>query len=361
MKQKSLKIIFISPKRYSFYPLDYQDRGLGGTESMLVLLSEALAKRGHQVEVYNCCYKPGIYNGVNWKPLWSFFPKKKVDITISLRLLETFKDYNINSKLRAVWIHDESLKGATKFDQEKKVNLWIFVSNTQKDFILKSETVDNKNIFVTRNAFDANIYCKLKNIKKVSGQAIYCSAPDRGLSLLLDFWPSIKKEIPWAKLIVTSSFALWGNTDSEYDLFFKNLYQKVTKLKDVFLLKRCSKKELSILQAESELMLYPTIFNEMFCISALECLSVGTPIISTSKAAIKERIINGVNGYLISGSANSFLYKQKFIKQTVKLFKNNSLRKSFSNQAINLTTSLNFDNLALDWEKEIIKRLKKVH
>lgn len=359
MKKNVLKIVFISPKRYSFYPPDYTDRGLGGTESMLVLLSEALVRRGHKVDVYNCCYKPGIYNGVNWQPLWSFSSKKKVDITISLRLLETFDDYKIESPLRAVWIHDESLRGAEEKDKSGKVNMWIFVSKTQKDFILKKDKIDKKNFFITRNAFDSEIYDKLKSIEKNPGQAIYCSAPDRGLSFLLDYWPVIKKEVPWAKLYITGSFALWGNSDEENDRFFKEMYQKTKKLKDVVLLKRCDKNKLARLQSESQLMLYPTIFNEMFCISALECLCVGTPIVSSSLAAMKERIVNKKDGYLISGNPNSNSYKKEFIVKTIELFKNDKLRNEFSKQASKLTKSLNFDKLALEWEKEIVKRLKR--
>lgn len=360
MASRKLKIAFISPKRYAFYPLDYLGRGLGGAESMLVLLAEALYKRGHKVEVYNCCFKPGLYNGVAWKSIWSFSENKKFDIVVSLRLLETFNDFKINSPLRALWIHDESLLGATEMDMLGKINMWISISETQKQFIEKKEHIKDKNWFVTRNAFDENIYNeKLRTIKKIHGQAIYCSAPDRGLTQLLNCWPEIKKNVPWAKLIITGSFALWGNTDEENDRFFEEIYDKLGKLKDVSLLKRYSKKNLAEAQAQSQIMLYPTIFNEMFCISALECMSVGTPIVSTRKAAMEERIKHNKTGYLVAGNPFTKRYQDNFIASVVELFKNDKVRYIFSSNSIQLTKDLNFANLAIEWEEEILNRLNR--
>lgn len=146
---KKLSIAFVYPKRYSFYPPDYLGRGLGGTESTLVLLAKALAKLDHNVEVYNCCFKDGIYDGVSWKSLWTFDQDKKFDAVISLRLLETFKEYKFNSAIKAVWIQDEALQGASRLDKNGDVNLWISVSDTQKKFIEKKEVIKPENWFET--------------------------------------------------------------------------------------------------------------------------------------------------------------------------------------------------------------------
>ncbi len=243
---KKLKIAFINTKRYSFYPPDYLNRGLGGTESSLVLISEALAKRGHIVDVYNCCFKEGLYNNVYWKQLWKFDETKKYDVIISLRFLEIFKEYKFNSPIKAVWVHDESLQGATLLDRKGDVNMWISVSNTQKKFIEKKESIKKNNWFVTRNAFDEKLYNnKLRKIKKKKNQIIYCSAPDRGLKYLLNFWPEIKQKIPDAKLIVTGSYALWGTSDEENARIFQDIYKKASYLKDVSILQRLSKNKLA--------------------------------------------------------------------------------------------------------------------
>ncbi len=53
-------IQFYYPKRLSFCPLDYETPKLGGSEASLVLVTKALAERGHKVEVYNACWQPNL-------------------------------------------------------------------------------------------------------------------------------------------------------------------------------------------------------------------------------------------------------------------------------------------------------------
>jgi glycosyltransferase involved in cell wall biosynthesis len=353
--KKKLKIAFISPKRYSFYPPDYENRGLGGTESMLVLLTKALVRRGHEVYVYNCCFKPGIYDGVKWKSLWSF-SDNNFDVVISLRLLETFTEFNIKSKLRGVWIHDDSLHGASKLDSDNIVNLWISVSETQKELIEKSEVIKKDNWFVTRNAYDKDLYSSFE-IKKKLGQLIYCSAPDRGLKYILKYWKDIKDNNPMASLHVTGSFALWGNSDEENNRFFTDLYKLESELKDVYFYKRLSKKELVKLQTESQLMVYPTIFDEMYCISALECMAVKTPVISSSRAAMIERIKNDVDGYLIEGKPESSEYQKQFVSKVTDLLHSQEKLEKIAEKAQEKVLQFDFDNLAQEWEVELFRRL----
>ncbi len=356
---KKLSIAFVYPKRYSFYPPDYLGRGLGGAESTLILLSKALAKLGHNVEVYNCCFKDGIYDAVLWKSLWTLNPNKKFDVVISLRLLETFREHKFDSVIRAVWIHDEALQGASQLDKNGDVNMWISVSDTQKKIIEKKEVIRPENWFITRNAFDEDIYTDtLKRTEKINNQAIYCSAPDRGLDCLLDMWLEIKERVLDARLMVAGSFALWGVSDEENNRIFKEIYDKVSKLKDVTVFQRLSKRELAKLQAESEVMLYPTDFNEMFCISALECLAVGTPIISSKKAAMVERVKDGGNGFLIDLRYKSPAYRKEFIDKACYFFENQNIKGAFSKNALDCSTNMNFEQLAKEWEAEFLKKLK---
>ncbi|MCX6155154.1 MAG: glycosyltransferase family 4 protein [Candidatus Kapabacteria bacterium] len=355
--KKKLRIAFISPKRYSFYPPDYLGRGLGGSESSLILMSRALAKRGHHIDVYNCCYRPGVYDGVNWLPLWQY-QNDNYDVAISLRLLETF-DQDIKAPIRGLWIHDETLKGATEADQRGLVNLWIAVSETQKKFIERKEFIDPEHWFVSRNGLDVAIYEELKNNSKIPGQVIYCSAPDRGLSFLLDYWSDIVSKVPFAKLIITGSWSLWGNADEENGRFFEELYQKAKSLPRVELLKRVSKKRLAQLQSQSQLMMYPTVFNEMFCISALECMAVGTPVISNSRAAMSERIVSGVDGVLISGEPGELKFREELIATTVALLRDEKSLGRLSVNAITSTLSSSHNDIAEEWEMEFINRLNK--
>ncbi len=354
-----LKIAFVYPKRYSFYPPDYVSRGLGGTESTLVLLARAIARLGHAVEVYNCCFKPGVYDGVVWSSLLDIDSKREYDVVISLRLLETFRDYHFNAKLRALWIHDEALSGAEDFDKNGIVNTWISVSETQKKSLCRDQYIEDTHWFVTRNAYDEDIYTdELRKTKKIKNRAIYCSAPDRGLKYLLEMWPAIKAEVPDASLVVTGSYALWGTSDEENKRIFADIYSMADKTDDVQILQRVSKQELSKLQVESEVMLYPTDFNEMFCISALECFAAGTPIISSKRAAMIERVEEGKTGFLIDGDPKNLDCKERFIATAVRFLNDEKMKHEFSKNTLRSSAKLNFDNLAREWEIELMKRLE---
>jgi glycosyltransferase involved in cell wall biosynthesis len=355
---KKLKIAFVYSKRFSFYPPDYGGKGLGGTESTLVLLARALARRGHSVTVFNCCFMPGVYDGVIWKQLWELNPQEEFDAVISLRLLEVFQNDVFKAPLRAVWIHDEALEGASELDEKGIVNMWISVSETQKGFIERKEKINQKNWFVTRNAYNEDIYTdELRKTKKVRNQTIYCSAPDRGLKFLLEMWPAIKKEVPDATLLTTGSYALWGTSDEENKRIFGDIYSSKEHLNGVSFLQRISKNDLATIQAESELMLYPTDFNEMFCISALECLAIGTPIISSKKAALIERVEDDRNGFLVDGNPETDNFKTEFVNKAVAVLKDENLKKELSLSASASVQGLDFENLAVSWETEFLRRL----
>jgi glycosyltransferase involved in cell wall biosynthesis len=171
-------------------------------------------------------------------------------------------------------------------------------------------------------------------------------------------WTETKERVPDAKLVVTGSFALWGVSDEENNRIFGEIYNKVSKLKDVTIFQRLSKPELAKLQAESEVMLYPTDFNEMFCISALECFAIGTPIISSKKAAMIERVKDGENGYLIDLPYKSPAYRKEFIDKACYFLENQNIKDTFSKNALNSSVNMDFEQLAKEWEFEFLKRLK---
>src|ERR1039458_1126861 len=105
---------FIYAKRLSFYPLDYEVAGLGGSESALVRLSRGLGRRGHRVEVFNCCYKPGVYDGVAWR-LLSEFPCGSPDVVVYMRFEESVVFPHHSAGRHLFWMLDDRPAGATYF------------------------------------------------------------------------------------------------------------------------------------------------------------------------------------------------------------------------------------------------------
>ena len=63
-------------------------KGLGGSESAVILISKELANLGFPVTVFNACdvddAKSGIYDGVTYRPVESIRQDEKFDIVIAL-------------------------------------------------------------------------------------------------------------------------------------------------------------------------------------------------------------------------------------------------------------------------------------
>ena len=68
-----MKICFIDTLGLCYDCTTLSKRGLGGSESAVILMSKELAKLGFDVHVFNDCVsddtQPGMYDGVWYRPL----------------------------------------------------------------------------------------------------------------------------------------------------------------------------------------------------------------------------------------------------------------------------------------------------
>jgi glycosyltransferase involved in cell wall biosynthesis len=96
---------------------------------------------------------------------------------------------------------------------------------------------------------------------KIPNRFIYSSRPERGLSKLLNLWPSILTIFPDATLVVAS----YVNLDDE-------LKRQIQQYNTIRLLGSLNNNELYKEMCISEYWLYPTNWSETSCITALEML-----------------------------------------------------------------------------------------
>jgi glycosyltransferase involved in cell wall biosynthesis len=109
-----------------------KDKGLGGSESAVILVSREMAQLGFDVTVFNACdeseFKPGVYDNVTYKPLASIATNiDNFDVVISSRVVtpfitepwytypqttnrkfdyKSFERIRKNAKLKVFWMHD---------------------------------------------------------------------------------------------------------------------------------------------------------------------------------------------------------------------------------------------------------------
>tara|TARA_R100000231_G_scaffold132753_1_gene105374 strand:+ start:1043 stop:1984 length:942 start_codon:yes stop_codon:yes gene_type:complete len=115
----------------------------------------------------------------------------------------------------------------------------------------------------------------------------YISTPWRGLEVVLAAMEKIKD--PDITLDVYSSTKIYGSSFYEKnDKSYEPLWEKAKNLPNVNYMGYCDHKELVAKLKEYDVNCFPSIWEETFCISAMESLAAGQLLITTDLGALPE-------------------------------------------------------------------------
>ena len=67
------------------------EKALGGSESAMIYMAKEIAKLNNEVTVYCNCDKPGMYDGVDYRPLQSYLSDDKSQF--DTLVVSRFTDY----------------------------------------------------------------------------------------------------------------------------------------------------------------------------------------------------------------------------------------------------------------------------
>lgn len=332
-----LRIVFMSQGNYKFSDGSLNGKGVGGAEQAFILLTRALAKQGHLVEVYNDPEKMGFQNGVYYHKVDEFRYSDYADVFVCFRNpIRGIAD--VNAKVKLFWSCDQYTVGHYDHNVIPFYDKIICISEFHKKYFLKNYNTTHHQIEVI--GLGVNLPDYANKIPKVKGKMIYCSVPHRGLDKLLELFPLIKRQVPFASLYITSDYTLWGaNPDNEV------FREQARYMKDVHFLGNIPRQELIKHQLESEVMAYPCVYDENFCISAAECIVAGAVPVTTKRGALPTTV--GQDGYLTKSDA-------EFVDTVVNVLLNQSKtifgtsRKRFD-----------YDHIAKQWEKLIYSLYKE--
>lgn len=295
-----MKILF-----YTGYSKDkwnkqtWESEGIGGSEYCVIKLAEYLAKEGHTVVVtgnvegcymnkvtyvdYEAILNKGNERGANSIAFTVFDWAIGVNY---IHYMEALDGASLYYKKSLFWMHNtdfhdwylgNKMDNARELLGSEKMNGIVCVSEWQREYIKKEysssfihNNIDpNTYIHVVNNAIDLNDWDDI-NDEKVKDRIIYSSATDRGLDSLLEMFPTLKNNNPNLSLhICTPPYSeKWGYDVPELDgvkwlgaLRPKQLYSEISK---------------------AEYWLYPSVYPETFCISALEMMIGGVKMLSTN-------------------------------------------------------------------------------
>jgi glycosyltransferase involved in cell wall biosynthesis len=214
----------------------------------------------------------------------------KFDVIIGVSYIHFLKEFEKYNCKKIFWVHNtdyfpwwngEEIPNHRELLNSPDLNKIVCLTNWHKKQWSNKYNLSLDKFKVIGNGTDANIFNK--KIKKQLGKIIWSSAPERGLSELLNNWKNIKSAIPHAELhVFTPSYSIeqFNNIKSE--------------LKDVYFRGNVSLSKLHEEMLSSEYWFYLTSYEETYCITAIEMQLAGVFPIITNVAALNETVNSGI-------------------------------------------------------------------
>ncbi len=356
-------------------PLDLATKGLGGAETMAVKMAEQFARNHHPVCVYGDWV--GVFNGVIYRHWSTFNPKKPylgVDtwLFISSRIPAVF-DEDINADIRWLWMHDVNA-GADQLTEERlpRIDKILVLSEWHREHWLEvyPHTPQEK-LVVTRNAIDPADFPNLLHLngnqevlKRERHRFVWPSSPDRGLDLVLDWWPKVREMWPNAELHIFYGFdtidAMSSLPGREWLPYFKRKILDMAAQPGVVLRGRVNQRQLHEEMAKAQFWLYPSktafewAWNETYCIAAVEAMAMGVTPIVADTGALRERLeeFGVADGLVRWGSPRKVWLKA--LKAHDQMPTEMELQRRWD-----IASEISFENLYRDWIRLVMESAVK--
>lgn len=410
-----LKIAFIDILGLVYDGNTLKHRGLGGSESAVILMSRELTRLGFDVTVFNNCKdktsSDGIYDGVRYIDLSDlknnnesfdivissrnvipFVPQHEVEYAQHLLNIfginagdkikaEDFHHIVQNSKYRAVWMHDTFCSGDESLERlvvSGYINEIFVLSDWHSTYVMNCEHGDKRNFevlkrnaFMTRNGI-TKYHDEVDITKKDPNLYVYNASVTKGmLPLIEDIWPRVKERLPDAKLKVIGGFYKFSDNspgDEQEKKFWQLYHDNEKKNLDVEFTGIVKQSEIADILSEASYMIYPSAFPETFGISTLESLYYCTPLITTRFGALEETAIEDVS-YMIdypiepNGLFPNISFENQvncFVDRVVEVYNDPYLHQQKQHACRKIKDICGWDTVALQW-KQHFYRLFDIH
>ena len=282
---------------------------LGGSESAAYFLARELAARGHDVKLFTGEKQGGEFDGVSYvyygdvdqsNPLGKDFTYYATNtphdvLVIQRHPMAFHKDYA--SKINVWQLHDLALHRTAPMINGglPRIDLVTAVSSWHADQVKEVYGIAPPILKVVPNGVDASLYYGVQGmLPDVPGvdwsdkfTMLFQSRPERGLEHL------VRPDGIMAKLAAAGSKAHllvchYAGIAPQMESYYQQLYRWAEALPNVTLLGALNKADLARVQKACALLCYSTEFEEVSCITAMEAMHAGLPLLTSSVAALPE-------------------------------------------------------------------------
>lgn len=190
---------------------------------------------------------------------------------------------------------------------------------------------------------------KLQRKQTRQHKIFWGSSYDRGLDYLLFMWPDIKEKYPDAELHITYGWDLFdalrgGNPER---LQWKENVVKMMHQPGIIHWGRVGKTRLKELRQKCGIWAYPTHFQEINCITALECQEDGVVPVTMDDFALSETVGSGIK---IKGKIINLDVQDEFKDAIITLMGDTKRWEDESRKAQEFARSYKWDKVAPKWE-----------
>lgn len=284
------------------------EKSLGGSETAAYYVALELKNLGHKVTVFTNEKNTGKFDGVTYlcmgdkteqTPLGDEFHFYATctphDVLIIQRHPLAF-NFKWASKSNYLWLHDVPNKDQVKLFNSQMWNIdgVLTVSEYHKNTIVDAYKINPDFVHSIENGVDASLYLRENQkdedstvLNKSDFNLIYSSRPERGLEHLVA--PGgIMDQLLTLKTNHHLYVCAYDNVVPQMQEYYGFLDQCIERLPNVTNMGALNKTQLANLQLNCDLAVYPTEFEEVSCITAMECMHAGLPLLTSKHAALVE-------------------------------------------------------------------------
>lgn len=289
-----------------------EGKSLGGSETACYYVAREIAARGHRVTLFTTHPQAtGQHDGVDYAfcgpqtpqhPLGesahSFLENAECDVLVVQRATGVHRNPHF-AKVALIWLHDLALiRQVPQFRADSFMYDGIVaVSDWHKRQIVDTWQVSPDGIHVVRNGVDRSLY----NVADGGAQIeppkdglnlFYQSRYERGIDYLIApgaIMDQLAKLRPEAHLYVCG----YENEPDHMRMYYDNVRQRMAQMPNVTVLGYMGKAQLAAEQQRMHAMVYPGVFEETSCISAMEAIAAGLPFVGNAVGALPETTAGG--------------------------------------------------------------------
>lgn len=306
-----------------------KERAVGGTETGVIRLAEALYALGHDLTVYTPHENPP-------PSIPRYLPKAAVtesphyDCFIAVRDWIPLLFQEIKATRKFFWTGDAADQFPNFGVGDKRVagqiSALLAVSEWQANQLCAASGFPIEKSFVLGNGIDLSSFegSETRNLKRL----IYSSMPYRGLVYVPALFQALRRKHPELELHVFSGYNLYDQPEKH----FEEIKKALTGLPGCHLHGTVRQSELAREFMKSAILFYPCHFEETSCITAMEAQAGGCAIVSTKLGALPETV--GDAGILIDEVPGSQAFLDGIFQATDRILSQTELWNQFHKAAL---------------------------